>query len=106
MATDSISCFSRGSSVCIWIVLPTWVCTALEGNVSATEEAIRKGDITWHAFPHNAQLEIMSQSMIEAGFDLTFRLDEKFGLQKKRTLSQRDVPGMSRSIIPILKRIT
>ena len=73
-------------------------------NVSATEEAIRKGDITWHAFPHNAQLEIMSQSMIEAGFDLTFRLDEKFGLPKKKTLSQRDVPGVSRSVIPILKK--
>ena len=73
-------------------------------NITATEEAIRKGDITWHAFPHNAQLEIMSESMIEAGLDLTFRLDEKFNLKKKQTLSQRDVPGASRSIIPILKR--
>jgi hypothetical protein len=73
-------------------------------NITMAEHAIRKGDITWHAFPHNAQLEIMSKSIIEAGLDLTFRLDDKFNLKRKQTLSQRDVPGISRNIIPILKK--
>ena len=29
----------------------------------------------------------------------------KFGLPPKHTLSQRDVPGMTRSVIPILKEV-
>ena len=32
-------------------------------------------------------------------------LDEEFGLETKMTLSQRDVPGMSRSVIPILSKM-
>ena len=72
--------------------------------VADFKEAIKHGDVVWHAFPHNAQLEMMSPSLIEAGLDLTFGLDDAFGLKRKRTLSQRDVPGMTKSVIPILKR--
>ena len=43
---------------------------------SATfEAAVRAGDITWHAFPHNAQLEIMDPVLIQAGVQLTHDLD-------------------------------
>ena len=41
--------------------------------------AIAKDHITWHAFPHNAQLEVISPALIEAGLELTFRLDHEFG---------------------------
>ena len=50
-------------------------------NASAVElfkEGVRTGDITWHAFPHNAQLEIMGNDMLDAGFELTRRLDATF----------------------------
>lgn len=67
------------------------------------EEAIKEGDITWHAFPHNAQLEIMDPRLIQAGIQMTHDLDSRFGQAPKHTLSQRDVPGMTRSIIPIIK---
>ena len=32
--------------------------------------AIDAGDITWHAFPHNAQLEVMGETMIHAGMSI------------------------------------
>ena len=72
-------------------------------EIATFEEAVKAGDITWHAFPHNAQLEIMDPALIQAGIQMTHDLDVRFGLPLKHTLSQRDVPGMTRSIIPILK---
>ena len=60
--------------------------------------AIQRGDITWHAFPHNAELEAAVRTVIRAGLNLTHDLDRRFGLPPKATLSQRDVPGVSRSI--------
>ncbi len=35
---------------------------------------------------------------------MTHLLDDSFGLPRKTVMSQRDVPGMTKSIIPILKR--
>jgi hypothetical protein len=67
--------------------------------------AIDAGDITWHAFPHNAQLEIMGETFIHAGLQMTRDVDAMFDHQPmKRTLSQRDVPGMPRGIVPLLNR--
>jgi hypothetical protein len=72
-------------------------------EIKTFEAAVRAGDITWHAFPHNAQLEIMDPSLIQAGIQMTHDLDARFGLPPKHTLSQRDVPGMTRSVIPVVK---
>lgn len=66
-------------------------------------DAISTGDITWHAFPHNAQLEVMEPALIKAGLLHTFALDAKHGQPRKRTLSQRDVPGVTRGAIPLLR---
>eukprot|EP01052_Picozoa_sp_SAG31_P025249 SAG31_NODE_2203_length_6199_cov_6.619836_2_plen_108_part_00 len=52
-----------------------------------------------------SQLEIMDPALIQAGIQLTHDLDARFGLAAKRTLSQRDVPGMTRSIIPIIREM-
>ena len=54
-------------------------------------------------FPHNAELAVMDPSLIEAGLALTWALDDRFKLPHKHTLSQRDVPGMTRALIPLLK---
>ena len=72
--------------------------------MATVQRAIDAGHITWHAFPHNAQLEVMGPALIEAGLELTFALDRRFGQPNKRTLSQRDVPGMTRALIPLLRR--
>ncbi|GAB4813534.1 hypothetical protein N2152v2_000580 [Parachlorella kessleri] len=66
------------------------------------EEAVQRGDITWHAFPHNAQLELFDPGLLEYAVQLTHGLDERFGLPRKLTMSQRDVPGFTRAAIPIL----
>ena len=72
--------------------------------VAAFEGAVAAGDITWHAFPHNAELAVMDQSLVEAGLALTWALDERFNVSRKQTLSQRDVPGLTRALVPLLKR--
>ena len=68
----------------------------------ALRAAIARGDITWHAFPHNAELENTSPAMLAEGLRATHALDAAFGLPPKRSLSQRDVPGVPRSAIPLL----
>lgn len=72
--------------------------------VAAFEDAVAAGDITWHAFPHNAELAVMDPSLVEAGLALTWALDKRFNVSPKQTLSQRDVPGLTRALVPLLKR--
>jgi len=76
-----------------------------DAQKKAFEDAIRSGIISWHAFPYNAELETLDPILIQEGIRLTHMLDEEFGLETKMTLSQRDVPGMSRSVIPILSKM-
>ena len=64
--------------------------------------AIKQGDITWHAFPFNSQMEFYDVSLADFGFKLSHKLDAQFGKKPSITMSQRDVPGTTRSIIPIL----
>ena len=64
---------------------------------------VRRGDIWWHAFPHNAELATMSPTTIGLAVNLTHALDARFGLERKAVLSQRDVPGLPRPAIPVLK---
>ncbi|KAK9917700.1 hypothetical protein WJX75_007317 [Coccomyxa subellipsoidea] len=68
----------------------------------AVENAIREGVIYWHAFPFNAQLEMMDEPLIRSSVHMTHSLDKRFGYLPKMTLSQRDVPGFTRNAIPIL----
>lgn len=66
-------------------------------------DAVNRGDIVWHAFPFNSQPEyLLRPLMIEVGVNLTHRLDDQFGRPHTITMSQRDVPGMTSSIIPLL----
>ena len=63
--------------------------------------AIEKGWLTWHSFPFNSELDMHSPAMLQAGMQLAHSLDDRFGFPHKATVSQRDVPGTSRSIIPV-----
>lgn len=47
-----------------------------------------RGDITWHAFPHNAQLELFDPSLLGWAVGMTHELDRRFGLPNKLTMSQ------------------
>ena len=44
----------------------------------------------------------MSRELFQFGIKLSHSLDDLFGLPHKTTLSQRDVPGMSRGIVPLV----
>lgn len=71
-------------------------------NVTAVKEAIQQGVIWYHAFPFNAELELYDPVFVEEGIRLSHDLDEMFGFAQKATLSQRDVPGTTRAVIPLL----
>jgi hypothetical protein len=53
-------------------------------QTAAVREAIKRGDITWHAYPHNAELENTSPVMLEEGFLSSAALDAEFSLPKKK----------------------
>lgn len=63
-------------------------------------DAIRKGWITWHAFPFNGQMEMFDSSLLEFAVQLVHDLDEEFELPPKHTLSQ-----VSQSLVFIRQRI-
>lgn len=69
---------------------------------ATVREAIEKGWITYHAFPHNGDLELATASQLEFGVNMTHQLDDELGLPRKTVLSQRDVPGFPRAALPAL----
>ncbi|PRP79015.1 hypothetical protein PROFUN_13257 [Planoprotostelium fungivorum] len=89
--------------------------SALE--VQQFEKAIIRGIIRWHAFPFNAQSELYDESLFQAGavmhhrerltsvgLDVAKRLSDRFNISQPQTMSQKDVPGLTRGVVPILKR--
>ena len=70
--------------------------------VAAFEEAVRSGDIVWHALPFNAEPELVSKEVFEAMLNLTFAEDADAGHLRRRSMSQRDVPGLTRAAVPLL----
>ena len=67
--------------------------------------AVQAGDITWHAFPANHELAATGTGMVEAGVDLTRRIEQELKQPPSRTLSIRDVPGVTRGVVPLLSRL-
>ena len=41
--------------------------------------------------------------LISAGFEAVHRLDDAFGKPHKTVMSQRDVPGLTRGIVPLMQ---
>ena len=66
--------------------------------------AVQRGTITYHAGPMNMQVEWMSPDIFNFGIDMSHALDDIFKLPHKTTLSQRDVPGMTRGVVPLLQK--
>ncbi|KAL0486672.1 hypothetical protein AKO1_001653 [Acrasis kona] len=66
--------------------------------------AIKRGDITWHAFPFNAELEVFDKSLLNSALESVEYLDNKFNVTRKIVLSQRDVPGTTISALPLLNK--
>ena len=65
---------------------------------------VEEGHIYWHAFPHNAQPELMNRAFLSQGVRSAQDLARKYNSPSKpRVLSQRDVPGLTRGVIKPLQ---
>ncbi|XP_071104844.1 uncharacterized protein [Haliotis cracherodii] len=74
-----------------------------EDAVSDFVAAAQRGDISWHAGPMNMQFEMLDTAMVEFGLQLGQDLDKRLGIVRKfPTVSQRDVPGMTQALLPLL----
>ncbi|EDQ86449.1 uncharacterized protein MONBRDRAFT_33848 [Monosiga brevicollis MX1] len=72
-----------------------------EANKTLVENAIRAGYIYWHALPHNLETALLTPEMLTFAIRMTHDLDDRFNVSHKTVYSQRDVPGMTRSLIPV-----
>lgn len=72
-----------------------------ETSKSSFIAGLKRGDITYHAYPFNAELEAYANAeSLEMGLLLTQHYDTVLGVQHKSVVSQRDVPGMTRASLP------
>lgn len=71
--------------------------------VRRMEDAIKNGDITWHALPFSTHTELVDSSLYDLGFWISKQLDKRFG---RNTIAAKmtDVPGHTRSLVPILSK--
>jgi hypothetical protein len=67
------------------------------------EKAIENGDIAWLGLPFTMHSELADPSLYELGIHLADILDKRFG---KKTIAGKmtDVPGHTRSIVPLLAK--
>ena len=65
-------------------------------------DAMKRGVITWHAFPYNSEAELHSVDLFEAAIEQAQSLSDQLGMPRPLTISQRDVPGTTKAIIPLL----
>lgn len=72
-------------------------------NRRRMEEAIMRGDITWHGLPFTTHSELMDPSLFKFGLSLSQELDRRFG---KKTIAAKmtDVPGHTMGIVGLLAR--
>lgn len=65
------------------------------------EAAIAAGDVVWHGLPFTLHAELMDAALFRTGLGLAGELDKRFG---RHTIAAKmtDVPGHTRSIVPLL----
>lgn len=69
---------------------------------SDMEEAIRNKWVRWHGLPTTTHSEVADKDLFNYGLSLSQNLDKTFGVQ---TIAAKmtDVPGHTRSIVPLLR---
>jgi hypothetical protein len=72
---------------------------------AAFAAAVQRGDIVWHAGAFNTEYEnALNAEMIDVQFQLSRDMADELGVPRPQTLSLRDVPGTTRSLLPHLRR--
>lgn len=89
-----------------WLVLEHLERLEARGEAGAAaltrvEQAIREGDLAWHALPCTTHTELLDPSLARYALSLSARLDRRFG---RRTVAAKltDVPGHTRGLVPLL----
>jgi hypothetical protein len=73
-------------------------------QVDAFVQALRRGDVFIHAFPHDGGASYYPDaSLFEAALRLPQLVAEQAGIPPPTVISQRDIPGTTRAVIPILR---
>jgi hypothetical protein len=70
--------------------------------INEFKRAIVNGNIVWHAIPFNTHTEMQNKFVFDNQIKFVHALDDEFGLPHKTVMSQRDVPGLTAAVIPIL----
>ncbi len=80
-----------------WLI-SEYLKTAKPQNRKKLQEAIKRGDIVWHALPFTMHSELADDSLYRFATTISAQLDKKF---KKKTIAAKltDVPGHTRGII-------
>lgn len=96
-----------GDKLFVWTVGSYLIDLALrelpKDQAKELEEAVRKGDIAYHALPFTMHSELASPALFEAGLNIAARLDRRFG-RKTIAAKMTDVPGHTQGIIsPLVK---
>ena len=84
----------------------TLICPTKD-EVARYEDAIRRGDILLQAVPFNLQPEAMSPGLFEGSMAMVRTMCRKYNMSDDAcgtVLSGRDVPGLTRGILPLLKK--
>lgn len=73
-------------------------------QLQAFKAAAKRGDITWPAFPFNSEFGAYDDKLVEFGVNMTHAIDDLLGVPRKRVVADRDVPGLTRAVIPVLAK--
>jgi len=85
-----------------WLIR-NYLQTSSDANCVRMECAIQRGDFWWHAMPFTTQVELADSSLFSLGLTVAGRLDERYG-RKTRSAKMTDVPGLTRSAIPVFTK--
>ena len=70
-------------------------------TVALVEDAIRRGDITWHAHAFSMFIPMMDKNSFNVSLSISTVLDDRFGQTRKASASHKDDMGHPISTIPI-----
>jgi hypothetical protein len=87
----------------VWTA-PAWLLwqhlrRAAPASVRRAEQAIKRGDLIWHAQPFTVEVEAMDADLLDSSFFFSHELDARYG---RRTTAAKftDVPGHTRALVP------
>lgn len=70
--------------------------------VADVKAVVARGDIFFHAFPHNPSYGFYDVGSVEAGLNLVKATADSLKVPHPVSLSLRDVPGLTRALLPTL----